>query len=258
MARKALWTAIFESLRSDIEAGRYASGDKLPTEAQLAVRFGVNRHTVRRALGALADNGLVHARRGAGVFVTQVSTDYPLGRRVRFHQNVLAAGRTPRRKMLLLETRLADTAEAEALAIEPSAQVQVCEGLSLIDDNPIAVFRSVFPAARFPNMLGDLQVNGSVTAALKAAGVDDYVRSFTRMNAKLASPTIAAQLAIKPGEPVMRTTSVNVDGESTPVEFGRTWFAGDRVTLILGSEEQHQGAPSQATSASNRPSRTAV
>lgn len=237
MARKALWTAIFESLRSDINAGRYASGDKLPTEAQLATRFMVNRHTVRRALAALAEGGLVHARRGAGVFVTHDSTDYPLGKRVRFHQNVLAAGRTPRRKILVLETRLADATEAQALAIEHSAQVQVCEGLSLADDSPIAVFRSVFPAARFPGMLDDLRQNGSVTAALKAAGVDDYVRKYTRMNAKLASTTLAAQLAIKPGEPVMRTTSVNVDGDGTPVEFGRTWFAGDRVTLTLGGDD---------------------
>jgi GntR family phosphonate transport system transcriptional regulator len=192
---------------------------------------------VRRALAALADNGLTHARRGAGVFVTHMSTDYPLGRRVRFHQNVLATGRTPRRKMLLLETRLADAAEAEALAIAPSAQVQVCEGLSLVDDSPIAVFRSVFPTARFPNMLDHLQKNGSVTAGLNAAGVDDYVRSYTRMNAKLASATMAALLEVKPGEPIMRTTSVNVDGAGTPVEFGRTWFAGDRVTLTLGGED---------------------
>lgn len=237
MARNALWTAIYETLRGDIEAGRYASGDKLPTEVQLAARFGVNRHTVRRALAGLAQDGLAHPRRGAGVFVTHVSTDYPLGRRVRFHQNVLAAGRTPSRKMLLLETRLADAAEAEALAIEPSAQVQVCEGLSFIDDSPIAVFRSVFPAARFPDMLDHLRENGSVTVALKAAGVEDYERRSTRMNAKLASATIAALLELKPGDPIFRTTGINVDGAGMPVEFGRTWFAGDRVTLTLGAQE---------------------
>jgi DNA-binding GntR family transcriptional regulator len=59
-----------DALAADIAAGRHAPGERLPSEAQLAQRFGVNRHTVRRALAALAEDGLVQARRGAGVFVT--------------------------------------------------------------------------------------------------------------------------------------------------------------------------------------------
>lgn len=236
LARKALWTAIFETLQGDIDAGHYPPGAKLPTEAQLSTRFGVNRHTIRRALSALADKEQVHARRGAGVFVTQASTDYPLGPRVRFHQNLLAAGRTPRRKILLLETRLADASEIEALAIQPGSEIQVCEGLSFANDSAIAMFRSVFPAPRFPNLLKDLEATSSVTAALKAAGVDDYTRSQTRMNAVLASPTLAMQLQVKPGTAILRTTGVNIDSEGVPVEFGRTWFAGDRVTLTLASD----------------------
>ena len=90
MAKDALWSAIARTLADEVGAGHYHPGDKLPTEAVLAARFGVNRHTVRRALGALAEQKLVHSRRGAGVFVAQRPTDYPLGRRVRFHQNVLA------------------------------------------------------------------------------------------------------------------------------------------------------------------------
>ena len=59
---------------------------------------------------ALADAGVVHARRGAGVFVATTPTEYALGRRVRFHQNVLANGRTPSRRMLRTETRPAAAA----------------------------------------------------------------------------------------------------------------------------------------------------
>ena len=51
MTPDPLWRTIHDSLRGDIAAGRYRPGDKLPTEAALAARFCVNRHTVRRALG---------------------------------------------------------------------------------------------------------------------------------------------------------------------------------------------------------------
>ena len=83
--RTPVWQAIAASLRAEISEGRRAPGDKLPTEAQLAARFGVNRHTVRHALAHLVEAGLVRTRRGSGAFVAARPTDYPIGRRVRFH-----------------------------------------------------------------------------------------------------------------------------------------------------------------------------
>ncbi len=72
--RTPIWKSIHDSLQHDIAGRRYMPGDKLPTEAALAQRFGVNRHTIRRALGALADEGVVHSRRGAGFFVSHDRT----------------------------------------------------------------------------------------------------------------------------------------------------------------------------------------
>lgn len=231
--RTPIWKAIAETLKRAIAEGDYGAGDKLPTEADLAQRFSVNRHTVRHAIAALAKEGLVHSRRGAGVFVTTTPTDYPIGRRVRFHQNIRAAGRTPAKQVLLLETRNCKQDEAEALGIDPSGAVHVYEGLSLSENRPIALFRSIFPATRFPDMLDLLRENPSVTAALKHYGIADYTRISTRVNAKLASATQALHLQITENAPLLRTVGVNADADGNPVEIGRTWFAGDKVTLTL-------------------------
>lgn len=236
MGRPALWTAIRDRLAEEIGNGHYAPGERLPTEARLSARFGVNRHTVRRALAALAEEGTVHSRRGSGVYVQQNPMAYPLGRRVRFHQNLLAAGRVPEKRVLLLETRAANAAEAEALALEDGARVHVYEGLSLSDAVPVALFRSVFPAGRLPDMLSHLRLTGSVTAAFAANGIDDYTRARTEITAKRADTALARQLRIDTGAPILRTVSVNVDEAGRPLEYGRTWFAGDRVTLTLGAE----------------------
>jgi GntR family phosphonate transport system transcriptional regulator len=234
MGRSPLWTAIRDTIRDEIAAGQYRAGEKLPTEARLADRFGVNRHTIRRALADLGEAGLVHARRGAGVFVAHVQTTYPIGRRVRFHQNLNAAGRAPAKQVLSLETRNPAPREAEALGLPPDARVHVYEGLSLADDVPIAVFRSVFSATRFPDLLAYLAKTSSVTAALKAHGLADYTRATTEVTAKRASATVATHLQIAPGDPILRTISVNADPEGRPIEYGRTWFAGDRVAVTLG------------------------
>lgn len=231
--RTPVWQSIHDSLHRDIAERRYRPGDKLPTEAALAKRFGVNRHTVRRALGALAEAGLVHARRGAGVFVTHDPAEYPIGKRVRFHRNLRAAGRLPARTVLALETRAASADEAEALALPPEDGVHVYEGLSLADDQPIALFRSVFPAARLPGLPGALGRRASVTEALRDEGVADYTRAWTRLTAKLATATQARHLQTAEGAPLLRTVSLNIDPAGRPVEYGRTWFSGDRVTLTI-------------------------
>ncbi len=232
-AKTPLWKSIATALTEDIVAGRYRPGDKLPTEAQLSARFGVNRHTIRRALSDMADQQLVLSRRGAGVFVHQPPTDYPIGPRVRFHQNIRAAGRLPAREILTLETRAADAEEAEALRLSPGAPVHVSTGRSLADGTAVAYFRSVFPAAALPDMARHLMRLSSVTKALKACGIDDYTRASTRITAQRADATLALHLQCREGDPVLRTLSVSLAPDGQPVEYGRTWFSGDRVTLTV-------------------------
>ena len=237
MTRRALWTAIRDALQAEIAGGQYGPGDRLPTEAELSARFGVNRHTVRRALADLAERNIVRARRGAGVFVTAQPTTYALGPRVRFHQNLRAAGQVPGREMTFSGTRAADSAEAGALGLPPGAEVHVNEGISTADGAPLALFTSIYPARRFPGLLAALREHGSVTAAFREEGLADYVRASTEISAVRATATQALRLGLSDGDPLLQTVSINTDLAGHPVEYGRTWFSGDRVTLRLAEGE---------------------
>ena len=229
----ALFAAIAETLKEEIATGLYPPGAKLPTEAALSARFGVNRHTVRHALQALAEAGIVRSRRGAGVFVTAKPTDYPLGRRVRFHQNIAASGKTPSRRITRVETLPASAEDAAMLSLPSGSRVHVVEGISLADGQPLAVFRSVFPADRFPGLPAAITTQGSITAALVDCGLSDYTRAETRLSARLADPVLALALQVAAKAPVLQSFAVNVDMAGVPVEYGTTWFAGDRVTLTV-------------------------
>jgi DNA-binding GntR family transcriptional regulator len=66
-----LYRRVVDALRQDIAGGRHAVGDRLPTEDALCRRFGVSRHTVREALRALRDEGLIASRQGAGTTVVR-------------------------------------------------------------------------------------------------------------------------------------------------------------------------------------------
>lgn len=228
-----IWQAIADALRSDLADGKYAPGDKLPTEAGLAERFGVNRHTVRHGISALVEEGLIRTRRGSGAFVAATPTDYPIGQRVRFHENLIAAGRRPDKRVLQVEERSATTGEARALQITPGDPVCAYHGLSLADGQPIAVFESLFPLGRLTGIEEALSQTSSVTEALRLVGISDYTRASTRLTAVRATATHALHLQVSEGDPLLKSSGVNVDEFGAAVEFGRTWFAGDRVTLTL-------------------------
>lgn len=67
--RPKLADLVIGTLRKRIGSGEYRAGSKLPTENQMTTIFGVSRTVVREALAALAADGLVQSRQGAGVFV---------------------------------------------------------------------------------------------------------------------------------------------------------------------------------------------
>lgn len=228
-----LWQQIEATLRHEIASGQYQSGEKLPTEADLAKRFGVNRHTVRRAIAQLQTDGLVLARRGAGVFVASKPMLYPLGRRVRFHESLTRAGQTASKSILRLQVIGSTERAAEALNVSVGDPVVVWEGLGLADQTPISLFQSWFPAKRLPGIEDALGSTHSVTEALAAVGVPDYTRASTEISAEVATALQARHLRVSPGVPLLRTVAINVDADQRPVEFGRTWFAGDRVKLTV-------------------------
>jgi GntR family hexuronate regulon transcriptional repressor len=64
-----LYKQIARSIAAAIEDGRYAPGDRLPSEREFADDFGVSRPTIRDAMIALEFQGLVEARQGSGVYV---------------------------------------------------------------------------------------------------------------------------------------------------------------------------------------------
>lgn len=231
-----IWQAIADALRDDLAEGRYTPGDKLPTEAALAERFGVNRHTVRHGLSALVAEGLIRTRRGSGAFVSATPANYSIGPRVRFHENLVAAGRRPEKQVLHVEERTATEAEARILHMAPGALICAYHGLSFADGQPVAVVESVFPADRLPGLLAALAAYTSITDALRAVGVADYTRASTRLTAVRATATQALHLQVAEGDPLLKSTSLNVEETGKPVEYGQTWFAGDRITLTLESE----------------------
>jgi GntR family phosphonate transport system transcriptional regulator len=230
----AVWRLLETRLADDIREGRIAADGRLPTEARLAARFGVNRHTVRRAIGSLADQGLVRVEQGRGMFAQEVVIDYPLKERTSFSANLLAQGREPSHDLPETELVEADAAVAAALGLRSGAEIVRSRSIGYADEVPISLGVSHFPTRRFPGLAERLRADGRISEVLKTFGIEDYRRRSTRILTRLPTPEEAAALKQPTAQPVLVTEAIDVDLDGRPIRFGTTCFAGGRVQITVG------------------------
>ncbi|WP_062119489.1 phosphonate metabolism transcriptional regulator PhnF [Aureimonas sp. AU40] len=227
------WRRVADKIRSAIMDGAFA--DKLPPETELADSFGVNRHTVRRAIQSLASEGLLRAERGRGTFVNAPARRlaYPIGPRTRFSENVTAQGRTPGGRLIRADATRADAALAALLGCAAGAPLHRLETLSVANGVPLSIATSHFSVERFPGIVRAYAETGSVTEALKLEGVSDYRRRETRITAERVHPLDADHLATSPDSIVLVSMAVDVDLDNRPVQVIRARFPADRMELVL-------------------------
>lgn len=79
IAKTGVSDLLVERILGFVTAGRLKAGDKLPSERELAERFGVSRPTVREAMRALSVLGVIEVRHGGGAFVSQLDATDLLG-----------------------------------------------------------------------------------------------------------------------------------------------------------------------------------
>jgi GntR family phosphonate transport system transcriptional regulator len=229
----ALWRQIASSLGRDIASGRYPPGSQLPTEAALSAQFGVNRHTVRRAIEEMSRGGLVRVEQGRGSFVAEDVMDYVVSSRTRFSEWVRRHNKEPSGRTLRLEEVRAEQPVATALGLRPGARVILMERLGLADGRPLSLCSHHFPAARYPGLLQALREAPTITEALSRVGVGDYVRQVSRICARLPTAAEADLLRMPRNRPVLTAENINVDREGGIVEVGLACYPTPRVQVVF-------------------------
>jgi len=229
----SLWRQISRCIEDDIASGALAPGAKLPTEAQLASRFAVNRHTVRRALEELSRGGLVRVEQGRGSFVTEDVLDYAVSSRTRFSEWIRRHNKEPSGKILALREIAADISIAGALNLRPGAKVIMLERLGFADGRPVGLSNHYFPGYRFPGLLAAFGAGLGISEALASCGLPDYRRLSTKVSARLPSEQEANLLRMPRNRPLLVTENVNVDAADAVVDFGVSRYPTPRVQIVF-------------------------
>jgi GntR family phosphonate transport system transcriptional regulator len=228
-----LWRQIRQILERRILAGELAPGDQLPTEAELAVEFGVNRHTVRRAINQLRERNLVRVEQGRGTFVRERTLGHKLTRRATLSETAKELGRRLERRPVGATVVKADRTIAAALRMTVGEPVLKVDTLRLLDETPFGIASNFFPLPRFAGIDRLIAKSGSVARAFESYGVSEIIHRQTRIGARAISRSDVPLLGLPRGSPVIVLFSVNVDGQGQPIQVGRSRYAPNWIEFVI-------------------------
>ena len=206
-------------------------GASVPTERDLAAELETSRTTVRQALLELVAEGRLVRRQGSGTYVADAKITWPL-HLASFTEQAAANGLTASSELLGAERIRASDEVADRLGLRPGDPIYKIDRLRLADERPMAVETSMLSAARFPNLTKRMRSAGSLHAVLGEAYGVELRRGEESIDTAPASPREAALLDCDTGSPMLVVRRRSFDADGLAVEWGTTWFRGDRITLI--------------------------
>lgn len=230
-----LYHQIREDLRSRIEDEFFVPGQILPPERELSQAYGVNRLTLRQAVGELVHEGLLRRERGVGTFVAKPKLTLRMDMASGFSELVRLAGHERSSQLISLGIVPARVRVASRLDIEEGAAVWELRRLRLTDDEPFMIETAYLPHDRFPGLdEADLAreplyrtlrerfdcVPAETEDTLEPVLLDSYERGLLKADARSLGLLVEA-------------TTRDTNGEA--VEFSKAVVRGDRSRYVFRS-----------------------
>lgn len=227
-----IYIQIHNDIKRAIEAGKWAVGDRIPSERELSRNFDVSRMTLRQAIQTLVDEGILERQVGSGTYVANQKVQEKMSGLTSFTDLMLTQGKQPTSKTISYHVMNPSLSEAEKLKLNEDDQVLRMERIRYGDDVPIC-----FEVATVPEKLVDGLSKKEVTSSLYRALEDKKQLSPGKaqqtVSAMSASERIAEYLSIKRGDAILRLRQVTYLQDGTPFEYVRTQYVGERFEFYL-------------------------
>lgn len=237
---------IADELRRSISAGILQPGDKLPSERMLAAQYGTARNTAREAVRLLAEQGLVTAEHGRGVFVRPKPRLFRFGserysKRVRedtglspYRAEVVRQGRTPSVDCTSIERVQPPDFVVERLSVDPSKKSVVRrENWYYADGDPVQLGVTYIPWDIAKGTVLATSANmgrGSLYARLEERG-HLIVRTREEITSRMPTPDELRGLQMPDGVPVIDVIHTGIDEQNQAFEVTTFVMRADRTGL---------------------------
>lgn len=206
-----------------LEAGEWGPGDAIPSESELAVRFGVSQGTVRKAIDEMAAENLLVRRQGKGTFVATHSDPRSYFRFLRLAPN--EGELQPVHDSIPLECWRAKAGAdvARILGLEQGAAIIILRRLLKFGDEPVVFDEIYLPGEFFQDLTLDVLKGSekSLYSLFETRYGVRMIRADEHLRAVSADWLSAELLGVPEGSPLLLVERVTFTYGNKPVEWRR-------------------------------------
>ena len=221
-----LYRQIKSLILQSLEGGEWRPGEVIPSETELAGRFGVSQGTVRKAVDELAAENLLLRRQGKGTYVAS-------------HNDPRAFFRFLRLEALKGDIGLSTSVPLECWRAKAGMEAARVLGLKLAD--PIVIVRRLLEFSGKPVVVDEIYLPGDVFGSLTLEMLKNWqgslyslfesefgvrmVRAEERLRAVAADRSSAELLGVKEGSPLLSVERVSFSYGGRAVEWRRGLYS---------------------------------
>lgn len=230
--RHPMYVQLREIIRSRIDDGEFIPGSAIPSESELAQTYGLHRLTVRNALTALVNEGLLKPVQGKGVYVVGKKLGRDLEKLTGFRQTMRERDVVPGTRVMLITKRPAGLKYAKILEVSPEDQVYYIRRLCLAEDEPVSIEDIYVPCAILSNLEAvDLNVF-SLFDIYKFNGIQ-VTKAWQTLSVTKLDAKDARILQIKPETIVLVFECISRDEKGSVIEFSRSFTRSDKASFTV-------------------------
>lgn len=218
-----------------IKNRQFKEGEKIPSENQLSALFGVNRHTVRKAIERLCKLGAIYSFQGKGCYVSPRPSPvvYPVLAKSCFSDNMNHRGKNHFSSLLGWERTNPSRVEQKHLHLGAGEEIYRLEILRFVDNIPLAVYTSAIPVKYVPELEKYLANFSSLYKILREQYQIYPQGKYQFIEATYPSLKDIENLQITEHVSILQITALAVKPDGSPIEFLVSRIRGDRYRLKI-------------------------
>ena len=222
-----------EQLRSEIAAGRYSDGTRLPTESELVASHGLSRQTVRRAFQDLVAAGVVVRIPGRGSYASDTGRRYL--RQLGSIEDLMSLSEDTTMEVLDGLRRRVDVEAASRLRLEGDAVCTLAfrrlhAGITF-GHTTVHLPPAVAAAVRsLPDLATGAVSTHTVIGLLEPSLLEPIAQAAQSITVNAAPRAVAMALGCPTGEPMLRIDRLYEDESGRPVELAISHFLPEQYT----------------------------
>lgn len=202
-------------------------GDRLPTESELSVEFGVSRVTIRQVMQAFASEGIVERRPRIGTVLRVVPPAPPDNRLTGPIEEFGIAGLETEIVKLKKGEVAAERDVASALRIDPGSPVYEVRRARIFENAPLLILEAFFPP-KIGKKIAARNIPGLFVPVLRQIIDENIWEEYQEMDAIVAGDKYSEMLQIAVDAPILCVKRLFLDSKGAPVVFFRENFRADR------------------------------